>query len=72
MAAVSECVGEGCTYPGCSGRSADQVNAYARSQGSFARVQQAWLAARQEAEGVAVQPNREARRRAARAARRNR
>lgn len=68
MATVSECIGEGCTEPGCSGQSADQVNAYARAN-IGAQYVQGWLAGRQEA--VAVQPNRAERRRAARRARRN-
>lgn len=67
---MSECVGKGCTYPGCSGQHAGQVNAYARAQNPAAQVQAA-LAARQAAEAVALQPNRADRRRAARRARRS-
>lgn len=50
---MSECIGPGCTSPGCSGRNADQINAYARASAP--------------AEPVALQPNRADRRAAKRA-----
>lgn len=83
---MSECVGAGCTYPGCTGQHADQVNAYARAQTPAAQLQAGLVATegltpeqradlreslRRMAGSPAVQPNRAARRRAARNARRS-
>lgn len=67
---MSACVGKGCTYPGCTGQHADQVNAYLLAQTPAGRLQ-AHLARRQVAEAVVPQRNRAERRRDARRARRS-
>lgn len=83
---MSECSGPGCTYDGCSGRNADQVNAYARqtpaTQMQAALVEREALTPAQRAElrealqrmasGSPATPNRASRRKAAREARRGR
>lgn len=47
---MSECIGEGCTSPGCSGKYADQIALYAQGQRHI-RV------TRDEAGGVRVPPH---------------
>lgn len=83
---MSECAGAGCTYPGCTGQHADQVNAYARAQTPAGQMQAGLVAAqgmtpeqradlrdslRRMAGQGPQQPNRAERRSAARRARRS-
>lgn len=73
---MSECIGKGCTYPGCSGQHAETVNAVGQ-RGSMAHaLQQAAIARQIASEAVSgsalIGANRAERRRKERDARRAR
>lgn len=68
---MSECSGPGCTTPGCSGQNAAAVNSVGRGADPAATLQSALYASQIASEGP-QQPNRAARRRREREARKGR
>lgn len=69
---MSECIGPGCTSPGCSGRNAQAVNSVGRMADPAATLQSALYARQIASEGAQRGGNRAERRRRERDARRGR